>query len=81
MGLEPRRSAESRMTICGLQTTLTFVRIGLRLSHSLCDKLSGLSELAAGPPDEHVPGWSHGNCKMEAAIVPQPCDGVPWDRL
>ena len=23
MGLEPRRSAESRMTICGLQTTLT----------------------------------------------------------
>jgi hypothetical protein len=23
MGLEPRRSADSRMTICGLQTTLT----------------------------------------------------------
>lgn len=29
MGLEPRRSAESRMTICGLQTTLT-----LRLSEA-----------------------------------------------
>jgi hypothetical protein len=25
MGLEPRRSAESRMTICGLQTTLRII--------------------------------------------------------
>jgi transposase len=66
MGLEPRRSAESRMTICGLQTTLTDGQ-GLCLFAKRLEKGRFIWPMAAT-----------GTVSLSAAQLAMLLEGIDW---